>query len=231
MRIVAISDTHLYRPVLPDGDVLLHTGDLTYRGLEHELKSVNEYFAMVKHQFKFGIIFIAGNHDLMFQTNPTKARTILSEGVYLQDSGADVDGIKIYGTPWVSQFGNWAFMGDEDFLEGVYGGIPKDTDILLCHGPAHNLLDKVDRGENTGSKALLANLMRVKPAVFIHGHIHDEYGEARLNFKDGGSTLVINAATCDDRYQPVHPPVVLEVENERLTEEERHGPKLVIARS
>lgn len=39
VRTVCISDTHNIQPELPDGDVLLHAGDLTNRGTFDELQA------------------------------------------------------------------------------------------------------------------------------------------------------------------------------------------------
>jgi 3',5'-cyclic AMP phosphodiesterase CpdA len=47
MRLVCISDTHLcHRGLsLPDGDVLLHAGDATRRGISDEVNHFLEWFA------------------------------------------------------------------------------------------------------------------------------------------------------------------------------------------
>ena len=119
-----------------------------------------------------------------------------------------IGGFKFWGTPWVTQFYDWAFM-DDDTPEGLgryFDRIPDDTDVLLCHGPAFGILDYVPRGEHTGSLELLKTLDRVQPKVFIHGHIHDEYGVSSR-----GETAIYNVATCDDNYKPVHAPVVIDL--------------------
>ena len=67
MRFVVISDTHSSekrypnRLKLPDGDVLLHTGDFTQTGKPEEIAAFCEWFGAQPHPRK---ILIAGNHDL-----------------------------------------------------------------------------------------------------------------------------------------------------------------------
>ena len=48
--------------------------------------------------------------------------------------------------------------------------------ILITHGPAYGILDKVSTGENVGSKALLDFIKHTRPQFHIFGHIHEDYG-------------------------------------------------------
>ena len=64
MRFVVLSDTHNQQVNIenvPDGDVLLHCGDLTKVGTTKQLKQVNNWFGMLPHKTK---IAIPGNHDV-----------------------------------------------------------------------------------------------------------------------------------------------------------------------
>lgn len=62
LRIVCISDTHSRQPVVPDGDVLIHAGDLTENGSFDEVQEQLKWLASLSHRFK---IFVAGNHDVL----------------------------------------------------------------------------------------------------------------------------------------------------------------------
>ena len=61
IHVLCISDSHNVRPQLPDGDILLHAGDLTQSGSLEELRSQIEWLDSQPHRFK---VVIAGNHDL-----------------------------------------------------------------------------------------------------------------------------------------------------------------------
>ena len=104
MKIVAISDTHCrHKSVkLPKGDLLIHAGDLTYKGELSEMKDFLHWFAALDFDHK---IFIAGNHDFYFEkTDRDSIAALLPPGiVYLNDSGINIGGINIWGspvTPW-----------------------------------------------------------------------------------------------------------------------------------
>src|SRR5271154_516371 len=109
-KVVLISDTHNQhpRPIIPEGDILIHAGDLTMRGTEIEVEEALNWLAEQPHLFK---VFIAGNHDFLFEQQPENARRLAAERglFYLQDSEAMLQGVLIYGSPWQPWFHDWAF--------------------------------------------------------------------------------------------------------------------------
>ena len=61
-RFVCISDTHdNYDFTLPEGDILLHSGDFTQNGTEHEIERFFNWLKTLK-QYRLKI-FIVGNHE------------------------------------------------------------------------------------------------------------------------------------------------------------------------
>ena len=209
-RIVCLSDTHNCNEqiAVPDGDILIHAGDATNRGSIPEITAFNEWFANLPHRYK---IFVAGNHDWLFETNNSYARSLLSSKIiYLQDSFVEIEGLKIYGSPWQPRFFDWAFnlMRGEELAE-KWKLIPKDTDILITHGPPHGILDEVPRQlwiENTGCEELRKKVEQIRPKAHIFGHIHCGYGQ-----KEDFGVKFINASNCDEEYNPSQPPIVFEL--------------------
>ena len=69
MKICIISDTHNKHKYLelPDADIIIHCGDFTSMGKEHEIKNFMKWFSELK-QYQHKLI-IAGNHDWLFETN------------------------------------------------------------------------------------------------------------------------------------------------------------------
>lgn len=63
IKFVCISDTHNVDFVheIPDGDVLIHSGDFTKRGYQEELEHFIKLLDSLPHKIK---IVIAGNHDM-----------------------------------------------------------------------------------------------------------------------------------------------------------------------
>ena len=208
-RIVCLSDTHNCHEQIcvPDGDILIHAGDATIRGTIDEIVLFNEWFAALPHHHK---IFVAGNHDWLFETNNRFARTLLDSSIhYLQDSFVEIENLKIYGSPWQPRFFDWAFnlkRGAE--LAEKWSLIPNDTNILVTHGPPFGVLDEVHHQyfiENTGCEDLRKRVELIRPQLHVFGHIHCGYGRAE---KFG--VRFVNASNCDESYTPVNPPIVVD---------------------
>ncbi|RMZ81718.1 hypothetical protein DV736_g6648, partial [Chaetothyriales sp. CBS 134916] len=66
VKIVCISDTHTQTPTVPDGDILLHAGDLSNLGTFAELQAQLDWLNGLPHAQK---LVVAGNHDLLLDTN------------------------------------------------------------------------------------------------------------------------------------------------------------------
>ena len=54
--------------------------------------------------------------------NPHKGQSKL---VYLCDNSVEIDGVRIYGTPWIADLARWAFYKSEDELAEIYDRIPQ----------------------------------------------------------------------------------------------------------
>ena len=223
-KITVISDTHnKHKKItqdLPGGDILIHAGDISSMGYEHEIREFCKWFNNLDNYTHK--IFIAGNHDWGFQDKPIKVKEILDfygNITYLQDDfiyiGDDSQNlIKIYGSPWQPRFYNWAFNADPgDDIQQHWDKIPSDTDILITHGPAFGYLDTVvGKGhENLGCENLVRKIAEIKPKIHVCGHIHTGYGY-KTNFD--GNTHFFNASILDERYIYTQKPMTFEWEKE-----------------
>ncbi|MFO0815508.1 MAG: metallophosphoesterase [Gemmatales bacterium] len=142
------------------------------------------------------IVAVAGNHDFVFQLRPDLVPPL--NWTYLQDNGAEIDGIRIWGTPWQPIFFDWAFNLAEPELETKWRLIPERTDILVLHGPPYRHGDRNSKGEHTGSPSLLTRIREIQPKLVICGHIHEARGEYRV-----AGSRILNVSQLDLRYQPV----------------------------
>ncbi len=217
MKIVAISDTHRCHNIdVPDGDILIHSGDATFTGYRHEIEEFAEWYGNLPHTHK---VFVAGNHDTGFEDTPQQARDWLQSAgpiIYLQDSSVEleVDGekVKIYGSPWQPFFCNWAFnLRTDAELKAKWDMIPKDTDVLITHGPPFKLRDVTVNSEHVGCRELRKAVQRVKPKLHVFGHIHESYSVEEWN-----GTFFANASICNHRYHPVNAPLVFELNNGKM---------------
>lgn len=207
MRFVAISDTHgKHQFALPEGDVILHAGDVSSRGHKAEVQHFLDWFAGLDYRYK---IFIAGNHDFFFET-ATQAEIeamIPDDLIYLNDSGVEIEGVKIWGSPIQPWFYDWAFnrrRGPD--IQKHWALIPEDSDIVITHGPVFGILDRTASGQVVGCEDLLPVIQRIAPKVHLCGHIHEAYGTRQI-----GDTLFINASILDLRYTIAHDPVVFDL--------------------
>ena len=208
MKLTCISDTHTRHKELdlPGGDVLIHAGDFMSSGQDpEELTDFLNWFEVQDYKHH---IFIAGNHDRIFEDSPEVVKEIVEKyypGItYLQDSSVTIDGINFYGSPWTPAFCGWAFQLYNDYEEAeIYRKVPKDTDVLITHGPAYGRLDQYvmptsQLSEHLGSKGLLQWVDTNNPKLHICGHIHtgqgvmDGYGEI---------TTHINASCLGEDYK------------------------------
>ena len=235
MKIVAISDTHGKHHDLqvPDGDVLIHAGDMCKFGTLDELAEFDDWMGTLPHPVK---IAIAGNHDAPFANHLELAKATVTNYTYLQDEafviaeGAPLDAqpirgtdvvilngrpyppavrsVKFYGSPWTPPFQDWHFMAEPVEIAKKWAAIPQDTDVLITHGPPHGVGDLVWIDGHQGCRKLGAAVwLRVQPKLHIFGHIHEGYGM----YGRGVPTTSINASVVNEHYQLVNDPVVIEI--------------------
>jgi Icc-related predicted phosphoesterase len=227
--ITFISDTHgkhnQLNKDLPGGDILIHAGDFMNGGYDfEEATDFLEWFNSIDNYIDK--IFIAGNHDRIFENIPHWVEKTLPEYPtidYLQDEewvdyndgpNGDIseENIRIYGSPWQPEFYSWAFnlprYGDE--MKAKWDAIPNNTDILVTHGPAFGYLDVPGFGHSThvGCEMLRYRVDEFKPKIHVFGHIH---GSAGYYFN--GHTHFINASVLDERYTYQNKPLTMEWDN------------------
>lgn len=207
MKIVFISDTHDLEPIqlIPEGDVLVHCGDIAGAQTPDVLIRFNEWMGTLPHPYK---IVIAGNHDFLFEQDNALARSLMTNITYLQDESVIIEDLKFYGSPWQPWFYDWAFnLQRGEALKEKWNLIPDDADILITHGPPYMILDQTIWDNNhAGCEELLTRVMQIKPKVHAFGHIHEGYG----TIKKEGITFV-NSSICTVNYEPINKPIIVEL--------------------
>ena len=214
MRITLISDTHtLHHKLdgqLPGGDLLIHSGDIMNSG--YNKREIHEFCKWFEAQDYTHKIFIAGNHDRMFENHPLESNTIVNQYdvTYLQDDEDVIEGVKIYGSPWQPEFYSWAFNLPKGGpgLYSKWEAIPKDTEILVTHCPPQDHLDM--SGPPYNEPHLGCALLREKvdvqpPKIMVFGHIHGGYG-----YKFSNGTHFFNASILNERYEYTNKPVTFD---------------------
>jgi len=212
MKLVCISDTHQKEMSVPEADILIHAGDWSGSGTENETIRFLAWMSKIRHKFK-KIVVTPGNHDRFVEANPVLAKEMFkaADVDLLIDDGIDFEGAKIYGSPWSPPFGRWAFMADDVKRQLAFNAVPDDTFILVTHAPPFGQLDQLgpyssDPYKNAGCRALLEAVIRVRPAVHIFGHIHEQAGVRRYE-----ETLLVNASHMDEEYRPTNRFVIVRI--------------------
>jgi Icc-related predicted phosphoesterase len=211
--------------LLPGGDLLIHSGDISSLGRKSEVERFVKWFNDIDNYTNK--VFIAGNHDMTFDREQllrdklayfegkTEYDTECAEGKpdwlkellgihlrpnvsYLENSDVTIDGIKIWGSPVTPSFGyGWAFNKDRGYdINEVWNTIPMDTDIVITHGPIYGYCDRTSReGLNVGCADLYHRLNEVKPQLHFSGHIHEAYG-----YRNTDWGYAFNGCNCDLSY-------------------------------
>ncbi|KIH92333.1 phosphoesterase [Sporothrix brasiliensis 5110] len=189
VSVVCISDTHNHQPRLPDGDVLIHAGDLTQSGSFIELEETLAWLRRQTHAVK---IVVAGSHGVLLdeanrgqREEDERQHRALHWGdiVYLENDETTVTcpngrRLRVYGSPLSPRHGNWAFQYPRahDVWAQRTPPIP-GTDVLITHSPPHAHLDR-----QLGCVHLLRTIWRVRPRLHVFGHVHDGAGTEWVQF-------------------------------------------------
>ena len=200
---------------VPDGDILVHCGDLcSHGGMADTIHFLN-WFNTHPHRHK---VFIAGNHDWIFEKDPGLMETVLKgypDLIYLNDTSATIEGLKFHGSPVSPRFFNWAFNRDRgEDIKRHWDMIPQGIDVLITHGPAYGFCDEAYRvgyniTEKVGCQDLLDAIKRVKPSAHLSGHIHYSYGVSCLTHDDGTKTMLYNCSVLNEDYVVTNQPWII----------------------
>ena len=207
LKICHVSDTHgakfHTKLIIPECDVLIHSGDVGGRTTPLELQEFLSWFNKQPADLK---IFVAGNHDLCLdkvwsnsgtdsinqlirQQLHADAKSVLAQYPdikYLDNTDYVYKGIKFYGSPITPSFHrkNWAFNADKgEEISKYWARIPSDVDVLITHGPPYGILDLIpesykstpEEDVHRGCEDLYAVIKKRLISLKLHcfGHIHD----------------------------------------------------------
>jgi len=214
-HIVAVADLHGRIPQsVPECDLLIIAGDISPNACrDYDLvqswmnKRFKPWLEKVPARH---IVGIAGNHDFVFRDR----QDVIPENLrwnYLQDSGVEIEGVRIWGTPWSLRYDGWAFEAEEEELEQRYSAVPNDTDIIVSHCPPRGISDVCYAGaEHIGSKALLTRVCELRPKLVVFGHAHTGH-HGPVVIVPG--TVGYNVACADSLNRPAHPPTEISVQS------------------
>jgi Icc-related predicted phosphoesterase len=229
VRLMCMSDTHGFHQNIPKeqifpSDLLIFAGDFSLWGNPKEVASAKEFMLSLPVQKR---IVVSGNLDLCFDTKnlesfgkfleqfqfPDEEMKVAKEKfldgghfIYLEHESAEVDGIKIFGSPYTPTFGDFGFPTTKETAPATWAVVPEGTDIIICHGPPHDACDRTSSGFKAGCPELRKAVERVKPALTVFGHIHEAYGQTKI-----GDTLCCNVALVNSERIITNPPTYIDL--------------------
>lgn len=196
MKILALADEKakrfydFYTPgCLDEYDLIITCGDLS----KHYL----EFFVTMA---KCPVYYIHGNHDDRFENDPP-------EGCECIDGKLVVyEGVRILGLGGSYRYKDGKNMYTEkEMKRRIFKLLPaiwhhKGFDILVSHAPArhHNDFDTIT---HRGFECFCDLIEKYQPKLFVHGHIHRNYGVRIPQRSVLNETEVINAFEyCEIEY-------------------------------
>ena len=206
MLVWFISDTHNRHWLLdvPKGiDMVICAGDVGVQRLPainaNEVLDFIDWFEGLPIEHK---IWIPGNHDTSISAGLVRPEN--NKGcIFLNHEMVDIDGFKIFGSPYTPEFGfGWAYNVPIGKLHLYWDDIPNDLDILITHGPPMGVSDlvngykiKKDTTNNycVGDEELMETVLRTRPKYHVFGHIH--YNTQIVKRADSPTTFINAAVT------------------------------------
>jgi len=221
MKIWHISDTHGHHDQLKvpaNIDLVIHSGDASnykdpYRN-EQEMQSFLTWYSRLNIPHK---VFVAGNHDTSIEKGLIHKDDInFSMGIhYLYMNTIEIMGMKIWGSPYVPRYGDWAFMKPRaEMMKKVWDFIDPEADIIVTHTPPKGILDYSDRRiydssmntninivEDCGCLSLKKKIIQINPKLHCFGHIHSTRAIQNAGTRTIPSlqTVFSNGSCCMDR--------------------------------
>ncbi len=186
MRILAVADVEskfyydFYTPgKLKDFDLIIACGDLD-----------TEYLEFLVTMAGCPLLYVHGNHDDRNCREP--------EGcICIDDTVCEVGGVRIMGLGGSYRYRDGKYMYSEAQMKRRINRLwfslkkSKGVDILVTHAPARHLND-FDTLPHRGFECFNELIEKYKPKLFLHGHIHRNYGSIPQKTVVG-DTVVINA--------------------------------------
>ena len=188
MKILVLSDVEskyywdYFSPDKLEGiDLVVSCGDLKA-----------EYLSFIATYVKVPVLYVHGNHDDSYAQKPPEGCICIENKIY------EYKGVRILGIGGSIRYKD----GEHQYTQGEMIRrlfklwplitLKKGFDILVTHSAEYQPEETEDYAHQ-GFKAFLYLLDRYKPKVFVHGHIHMNYGRRHKRERYRGETRVINA--------------------------------------
>lgn len=188
MKILALADVEsrylwdFFEKTKLDGiDLILSAGDLA-----------PQYLEFLATYSKVPILYVHGNHDGCYNDTPPGGCICVDGDIY------EYQGLRIMGLGGSMCYNYSGFQYTDRQMTQRYLKMKpkiwrkKGVDILLTHSPAKGFHDGSDM-PHMGFTCFNTILQKYEPKLFVHGHVHMNYGRDFKREAMYNNTRVINA--------------------------------------
>ena len=188
MKIMAIADhesellwDYFDKSYLEGIDLILSCGDLK-----------PQYLSFLATFTQAPVLYVHGNHDDRYEETPPDGCICIEDTIYVHD------GVRILGLGGSMRYKPGTHQYTQSQMRGRVRKLwwklkyRKGFDILLTHSPAYQFNDGEDL-PHRGFEVFRTLMDKYKPAFFVHGHVHLNYGRKFPRLCTYNETQVINA--------------------------------------
>lgn len=188
MKILAISDheskllwDHFDKSYLEGVDLILSCGDLKPQYLS--------FLATFTHA---PVLYVHGNHDDCYKETPPDGCICIEDTIYVHQ------GVRILGLGGSMRYKEGSHQYTQSQMRKRVRKLwlklkfHKGFDILLTHSPAYQVDDDNDL-PHQGFEVFRTLMDKYKPAYFVHGHVHLNYGRKFKRLSTYNETQIVNA--------------------------------------
>ena len=188
MKILAIADQespllwdYFDKSYLEGIDLILSCGDLK-----------PQYLSFLATFTQAPVLYVHGNHDDRYDETPPDGCICIEDKIYVHD------GVRILGLGGSMRYKPGSNQYTQSQMRWRVRKLwwsltyRKGFDILLTHSPAYHFNDGEDL-PHRGFEVFRTLLDKYKPAFFVHGHVHLNYGRQYSRLSSYNETQVINA--------------------------------------
>lgn len=189
MKILVLADHEsksLYEYYAPEKlaeiDLIIACGDLK--------QSYLEFFASMA---RAPLLFVLGNHDGWYRPGQDGGSICIEDRIY------EYKGIRILGLGGSMQYipdaeNQYTEKQMKRRIKRLWWQFKRKQgiDILVTHAPAQGINDLEDI-PHKGFACFVELMEQYQPRLFIHGHVHANYGKTFKRTDQYGRTIIVNA--------------------------------------
>lgn len=188
MKILVVADTVCDEllekvggaPFLAETDLIISCGDLP-----------PEYLTSLRARYDVPLLFVLGNHDLRYTTNPPVGCRDIDRKILIHK---DLRITGFSGSRWYNgNINQYTEREMSSFIRRLRFQLwrKKGTDLVVTHAPPRYINDEEDRCHR-GFHVFRKFIERYQPPYFLHGHIHKLFSDDSERVTVVNRTKVIN---------------------------------------